>query len=469
MSVKDRHSTSRSKHSQNPEAAAIDARDTIPSDIDNLAAELSGILTSTSAIANPSAALKQALSHHREHIAGSSVFTYNTLLAYAARISNYHGMRKILRDMQKGNVQWNEETRMIVTKATMRGPGGGALRGEGREMRNRSAKDESDGGDGRPTGHVTGGIDSLPGLIRRVEAPGTSMSDAERRIALNAGYWKSETSARRGQNAESNPSTGLESNGSRSPSSRTSSLQGALLPAEARSHLPPLDEQLSPTLFLAFLRYILACNPQPPSLADSYTALIALHRPECMITSAHLRHLAHLYLHPSLYASFRPFWVIREMQRLAKDSSIAFVPTSETLEKALLSLRQRRKRHRRAVELVDYFGRKWGEEIIDITCWRLLGRYALEAKDKEIQLFAIEGGNAALIRQIEASNAPGLSARTSVDVSANTPTKTDDLFPQHGLDRRKWGRVRQAILRHQSRARRAAADDRASPPPTQDE
>jgi pentatricopeptide repeat protein len=469
MSVKNRRSTSHSKHPHSVEGATTDARDAIASDIDNLAAELSGILTSTFAIANPFAALERALSHHREHMSGSSVHTYNTLLAYAARIGNYHGMRKILRDMQKGNVQWNEETRMIVTKATMRGPGGGAVRGERREMRNSSAKGESDGRESRQAGHVTGGVDSLPGLMRRVEAPGTSMSDAERRIALNAGYWKSETPPRRSQDAEGNPSTGNGSDRSRSPSSRISSLQGALVPAEARSHLPPLDEQLSPTLFLAFLRYILACNPQPPSLADSYTALIALDRTERMITSAHLRHLAHLYLHPSLYASFRPFWVIREMQRLAKDSSIAFAPTSETLEKALLSLRQRRNRHRRAVELVDYFRRKWGEEIIDISCWRLLGRYALEGKDKEIQTFAIEGGNGALARQIERSKAPGFSERTSGDLSINTPALAEEVFPQHGLDRRKWGRVRQAIVRHQSRARRAAAVSEASPTPTTDE
>lgn len=91
-------------------------------------------------------------------------------------------------------------------------------------------------------------------------------------------------------------------------------------------------------------------------------ALLALKRKEQMITSEHVRHLAHLYLHPSLYASFRPFWVVREMRRLTRDGSIHFNPTSETLEKALLSFRMRRNRHRRAVELVEYFKRKWGDD-----------------------------------------------------------------------------------------------------------
>jgi pentatricopeptide repeat protein len=142
ISVKDRRSTSHSKHPHSVEGTTRDTRDATSSDIDNLAAELSGILTSTSAIAKPFAALERALSHHREHISGSSVHTYNMLLAYAARIGNYHGMRKILRDMQKGNVQWNEETRMIVTKATMRGPGGGAVRGEKQGIRSRLANDQ---------------------------------------------------------------------------------------------------------------------------------------------------------------------------------------------------------------------------------------------------------------------------------------------------------------------------------------
>lgn len=447
--IQDRQIVSIRKRTEVVETKSDDTHN-VESNVVNLAQDLSRILRSTSAIANPSAALKRALAHHREHTSSSSVHTYNTLLEYAARISNYHDMRKILRDMQKANVQWDEGTREIVTKATMRGPGGGAMQGE------KGSGNEPNGSSSQAG--PEGGIDSLPGLMRQVEACGFSLSDSDRQIALNAGYWKSGSLPGQSQ-TKSDPDIG--SGPGRAPSSRTSILQGALSPAEARSHLPPLDEQLSPTLFLAFLRYILACNPQPPSLADSYMALIALGRQGRKITSANVRLLAHLYLHPSLYASFRPFWVIREMQRLSKDR-LPFVPTSETLEKALLSLRSRRNRHRRARELVEYFKRKWGDEIVDITCWRLVGRYALEAKNQEIQLFAIEGGNKALARQIKESRNSGLSADV---VGATTlPSSTEDPFPQQGLDRRKWGRVRQAIVRQQSRARRAGAASEVSSP-----
>lgn len=420
------------------------------SDVATLAQDLSRILKSTSALANPSDALVRALAHHREHISVSSVYTYNLLLSYAARISNYHVMRKILRDMQKGNVQWDDDTRKIVMKATLRGLADNAKSLTARQL-----------------GPPKGGVGSLPALIRRLESSMSTVPDEHRQIALNAGYWKSEKppcSASESIDPHL-ASTSSPADGS-APATRVSTLQNALFPAMARSHLPPLDVQLSPTLFLAFLRYILACNHQPPSLAESYAALIALDRPEREITSKHLVHLTHLYLHPSLYASFRPFWVIREMQRLSKDGSVNFTPTSQTLEKALLSLRLRRNRDRLAVELVEYFKRKWGEQIISIACWRLVGRYGLERKNAKIQEFATAGGNEALARQIkdDAERRKDASTNDSTAIPESATTAVADEFPGVGLDRRKWGRVRQKIVRTQRRLRREAAQVEASPP-----
>ena len=363
-------------------------------------------------------------------------------------------MRKILRDMQRQNVQWNQETREIITKVTLRGAGGGALREKNSEDDDASTGNEMTKPNARGTLPKHGGIDlSLSGLLQRVEASRFSISESERSILLNAGHWKSEKSPRQKTDAEGDSPIDTEAGSAQSPSSRISVLEGALSPAEARAHLPKLDKQLSPTLFLAFMRYILACNPQPPSLAESYMALLALQRKEQMVTSEHIRHLAHLYLHPSLYASFRPFWVVREMRRLTKDGSIDFNPTSETLEKALLSFRLRRNRHRRAVELVEYFKRKWGEMIVSIKCWRLVGRYALEVKDQELQRFAIEGGNEALAQQIRRTKTSRHSL-SAADVGSPAATTDDELFPRYGLERRKWGRVRQAIVRSESRARR---------------
>ncbi|KAI5451639.1 hypothetical protein NCC49_001620 [Naganishia albida] len=406
--------------------------------------EISNILGSITAVANPSAALVRALAHHREHTSLSSVHSYNTLLAYAARISNYHVMRKILREMQKGNVQWDNETRKIMMKATLRGSGGaGGERGTPEARREVT-----------PTEVLTTSTESTDGqsaLKRRLNASTSPITDELRQIALNAGYWRSEKRA-----IASAQESGSPSQGEIGPSSRVSILQEALSPSAARSHLPPSDVQLSPTLFLAFLRYILASNPQPPSPADSYAALIALDRPERKVTSKNLTHLVNLYLHPSLYGSFRPFWVIREMQRLSKDGTVVFGPTSITLEKALLSLRLRRNRARRALELIDYFCRKWGEESTSIACWRLLGRYGLEENNSKAQKLAMVGGQAALARQIEqdAELRKDVSHVAEQDLT-NTGAENKDLFPGHGLNRRKWGRVRQTIVRSNRRARRA--------------
>lgn len=421
--------------------------------------ELSSILVSPSAIANPSAALVRALAHHREHLPLSSIHSFNIMLSYAARISNYHAMRKILREMQKGNVQWDEETRKIVMKATLRGSGGGS--GITEPSSETSSTEVKLSSASRRFGMPKDGNDGLSALKRRLDASPSSITDEHRQIALNAGYWQSEKPPRSNAQCAAEPSgsPSLPSDAGKAPATRLSVLQDALSPAMARSHLPPLDVQLSPTLFLAFLRYILACNPQPPSLAESYAALIALDRSERKITSKHLTHLVHLYLHPSLYASFRPFWVIREMQRLSKDGSVIFTPTSETLEKALLSLRLRRNRARLAIDLVDYFRRKWGEEIISIACWRLLGRYGLEGNNTTAQELATSGGKEALARQIEhdAKHTKDVSSGVIEAMAANTISGKVDLFPGHGLDRRKWGRVRQSIVRSQRRARRAEA------------
>lgn len=418
--------------------------------------ELTDILGSTSAMANPSAALVRALAHHREHASLSSVHTFNILLSYAARISNYHAMRKILREMQKGSVQWDNDTTKIVMKATLRGSG---ERGGKRVASEASRQDPSS----EVKMATTDANDGQSALKRRLDAFPSPIADEHRQIVLNAGYWRSEKRA-----PESSQSPVLDSDADKAPSTRTSRLQDALSPRAARTHLPPSDVQLSPTLFLAFLRYILASNPQPPSLADSYAALVALDRPERPITSKHLTHLVQLYLHPSLYASFRPFWVVREMQRISKDGLVTFEPTSATLEKALLSLRLRRNRAKLALELVDYFRRKWGEESISIACWRIVGRYGLEGNNTTAQELAMAGGQAALARQIEND---ARKAKDVFDASESTPDNTDpetvDLFPGHGLDRRKWGRVRQTIVRRSRQARRAEArqqEETAEPP-----
>ncbi|GHJ88926.1 hypothetical protein NliqN6_5328 [Naganishia liquefaciens] len=440
-------------------ATAEAVAETNPKNAETLVQELKVILTSASAVAKPTAALDRGLAHHRRHISASSVYSFNALLAYASAISNYHGIRKILSDMQRQNVQWNKMTRIIVTKVTLRGTTGRASRMESREADDGLTANEVTTTDIRKAGPWTGGIDnSLSGLTCRVDASRISITEAERSILLNGGYWKSEKSSLQ-KAATSGTTTSIDhATSDHSPSSRTSILEGALSPAEARSHLPQLDKQLSPTLFLAFLRYILACNPQPPSLAESYMALLALNGEGQSITCDHIRHLAHLYLHPSLYAAFRPLWVVREMRRLTKEGSIVFVPTSQTLEKALLSLRLRWNRHRRAHELVEYFSRKWGDVIVSVTCWRLLGRYALEAKNHKLQLFATQGGDAVLARQINRSRNLAASADSSIGVATPLGATKEELFPKYGLERRKWGRVRQAIRRCQRRARRNLAD-----------
>lgn len=371
-------------------------------------------------------------------------------------------MRKILREMQKGNVHWDEETRKIVMQATLRGSGsGGGTSARPETPRESPSPEVKLPLVSRQLGPPKDGNDGLPALKRRLDASASSVTDEYRQIVLNAGYWQSEKPPRSSdqRSTESPGSSSLSIDAGKAPAPRISILQDALSPAMARSHLPPLDVQLSPTLFLAFLRYILASNPQPPSLADSYAALIALDRPDREISSKHLTHLVHLYLHPSLYASFRPFWVIREMQRLSKDGSVIFTPTSETLEKALLSLRLRRNRARLAIDLVDYFRRKWGDEIVSIACWRLLGRYGLEGNNTMAQELATSGGQEALARQIEhdAKHTKDVSQNVTETMPADMMSVKVDLFPGYGLDRRKWGRVRQSIVRSQRRARRAEA------------
>ncbi|KAJ9105980.1 hypothetical protein QFC19_003315 [Naganishia cerealis] len=438
-----------------------------------LARELTLILTSSTAVANPFHALVQAIAYHRAHTQHSSVKTFNLLLAFAVRTRNYYGLRRILRDMQRGNVAWDDGTKTLVLKAVLQSPGARDVNldimdkpANGQPIplnANNRAMDRQTDTSSSPKGKIDGRI----GLIHRLEAMPPAVADGYRQAVLNAGRWTHQKLPVNNHltPSSSTPAPSLDS----PPARRLSVLQNALAPDKARSLLPPDDVQLSPSLFLAFLRYILACSPHTPSLADSYTALIALDTPKTRVTSADILHLVHLYLHPSMYTYQRPFHVITQMRSLTQGTPWEFKPTSETLQKALLGLRLRWARARAGMTLVRLFHGVWGGSIVDLACWRILGKYGLERADRRVQAYALKGGMAAYDRERlhkaakrrqESHRPEGDLDGKHVDPSASATISLVDPFLRQGLERQKWTKVRKAIQRNQrDGAARLSADE----------
>lgn len=110
--------------------------------------------------------------------------------------------------------------------------------------------------------------------------------------------------------------------------------------------------------------------------------------------------------------------------------------------------------------LVKTFQRVWGESIVDLTCWRIVGRYGLEKDDTRVQGFALKGGIAAHqrdrleIRKSIESRSQEKHEKTRSDNLGEIQTLADP-FCRHGLQRRKWAEVRKAIT---SRIRHARSD-----------
>ncbi|KAJ9119083.1 hypothetical protein QFC22_003574 [Naganishia vaughanmartiniae] len=420
-----------------------------PTENPNLAQELIRILNSSSAVAKPSDALNQAIAHHRGNASHSSVETFNLLLAFAARTRNYYALRKVLRDMQAGNVQWDDSTRTFVLKAVLQHPGSPEVSSEVDNTTNGRSTSPANPRADPQTGIHKKKLQGRTALIQRLEATSSASADKYRQTVLNAGRWThkkvSSTNHAHPERLQSDlPSKSAHSPSESPPAMRLGVLQNAPAPDKARSQLPPHDSQLSPSLFLAFLRYMLACSSNPPSLVDSYQALLALDIADRRVTPDHLLHLTHLYLHPSLYAHRRPYSVITDMLRFTRNGPCAFKPNSQTLQKALYSLRLRQQRARTAMILVRMFRRLWGASIVDLTCWRLVGRYGLEMNDTWVQAFALKGGIAAHQRD-RAAVRKSVESRSSEDHSVTTHALVDP-FRRHGRERRKWAEVRKAII-----------------------
>lgn len=97
------------------------------------------------------------------------------------------------------------------------------------------------------------------------------------------------------------------------------------------------------------------------------------------------------------------------------------------------------------------FQRLWGESIVDLTCWRIVGRYGLELNDIRVQAFALKGGIAAHRRdRVEARKSSEARSLENLDNTQSSEPVTRhalaDPFQRHGTEEKKWAEVRKAII-----------------------
>jgi hypothetical protein len=382
----------------------------------------------------------------------------NLLLEHAYRTSNLAAARSILAMMAREGLKWDDRTHAIVVRGVM-------------GSHNISPKKDGSQAPAQAVKDMSRRDERWSQVVREAVNRGPSELSDELLVALlRAGPWKLPRTGRRNSplldlhggvdlqrrdiDFDGSPRSHQEQDRQTvRPTLPAAPIQGALSSRDIIQLLPKQQEEMSPDVFVAFMRYVLAFARDVPSPQQSLERLLSV-RPtggNTPVSRRHILDLLHLYLHRRFASTVCRLHIIKFFESNVP-VNYGFHPTRETLRMALLSLRRIRCRSWKAFRLIKHFQDRWGAQSVDDDHFRLLMKYAVEERGTKKGLplrrvrnmlqppSSADSGNPNRLRQLVQQS--GGEVLSDVRTKEGAPTVA---FARLGRRRKLWNRAHQRL------------------------